>query len=106
MFILNYFQVEYHPDTREVINNGAKISLVHWKMDRFLNSHNVASTTDIRNSEVSGFSNFRKKSKTKVLNEVTCFFELDIDKVGLTVSVQMVLKSRSENYLRAYKHVL
>ena len=66
-------EVEYHPDTSEVINNGAKISLVHWKMDRFLNSHNVASPTEIRNSEVSGFSNFRKKSKTKVLNEVTCF---------------------------------
>ena len=68
--MLNYLQVEYKPDSLEVVSNGAKISLLHWRMDRFLNSHNVASPTNIRNYEVSGFTNFRKKSKTKVLKEV------------------------------------
>ena len=68
--MLNYLQVEYNPDSVEIVKNGAKISLVHWKMDRFLNSHNVASPTNIRNYEVSGFSNFRKKSKMEVFKEV------------------------------------
>ena len=40
-------------------------------MDRYLNSHNVASLSDIRNYEVSGFTNFNNKSKTEVYNEVT-----------------------------------
>ena len=61
--LLLYFQVEYDPDSREVIRNGAEISLVHWEMDRYLNSHNVASPTNVRNYEVSGFTNYRKKSK-------------------------------------------
>ena len=61
--------MEYDPDSLQVLGNGAKISLSHWKMDRFLNSHNVASPTNIRNYEVSGYSNFRK-SKAKVFKEV------------------------------------
>ena len=69
-FYSNYFQVEYEPDSLEVLKNGAEISLVHWKMDRYLNSHNVASLSDIRNYEVSGFTNFNNKSKTEVYNEV------------------------------------
>ena len=39
-------------------------------MDRYLNSHNVASPTNVRNYEVSGFTNYRKKSKTGVLKQV------------------------------------
>ena len=68
--MLHYLQVDYDPDSLKVVSNGAKISLSHWKMERFLNSHNVASPTNTRNYEVSGFSNFRKKSKTKVFKEV------------------------------------
>ena len=65
-----YFQVEYDPDSREVVRNGAEISLVHWEMDRYLNSHNVASPTNVRNYEVSGFTNYRKKSKKEDLKQV------------------------------------
>ena len=39
-------------------------------MDRYLNSHNVASPTNVRNYEVSGFTNYRKKSKKEDLKQV------------------------------------
>ena len=70
-----------------MVNNGAKISLAHWEMDRFLNSHNVASHSNSRNYEVSGFSNLRKKSKKEFFKEVKSdgdFVDLsEIDNVGL-----------------------
>ena len=56
-------------------------------MDRFLNSHNVASHSNSRNYEVSGFSNLRKKSKKEYFKEVKSegdFVDLsEIDNFGL-----------------------
>ena len=66
-----------------MVRNGAVISLAHWEMDRYLHSHNVASPTNVRNYEVSGFTNFSKKSKTEVLKEVKSVICKELTKFGL-----------------------
>ena len=78
-------QVEYDPDSLEILENGATISLAHWKMDRYLKSHDVASPTDSSKYEVAGFSNNTKRNKTEVLKEVNFLNFSEIDEVGLVI---------------------
>ena len=63
-------QVDYDPDSLELLRNGSTFFLINWKAIRYLNSHNVASASSKRNYEVSGFANYQTKRKSQVYSGV------------------------------------
>ena len=63
-------EVQYDPETAEVLRNNSRFSLKNWKLKRKLSSQNVASATSARNYEVSGLLNQRKLSKQEIFSQV------------------------------------
>ena len=61
---------DYDPDSVEVLRNGSRFSLKHWKQKRKLSSQNVAAPTNARNYEVSGLIKKRKHNKQDVSSQV------------------------------------
>ena len=63
IFHLYHLQTTFDPDDNEVLKNGTKISLLSWKYNGKLNTHNVAAPMTSNRQEVSGYVKYEKGLK-------------------------------------------